>query len=168
MVDFESKLTSEELTDKWDEYTSPSRFAGSDDTMDLIFVSKRKGNKIKLIRRPRSNREPFGTIFRGHIVQTEQGSKISGVFTKSLFDYIFVGLINAFLVYIRMVFATRGDSLGTVNSLLVCGVIGGFLLLFNTRSAKRKYADFIVRITGGENDKFLSKRELAERENADQ
>ena len=44
MVKFTSEYSQNTLIEKWDEYTSPARFAGSDDTMDLIFVSKRKGN----------------------------------------------------------------------------------------------------------------------------
>lgn len=165
MVDFESDFKTEELIARWDEYTSPARFAGSDDTMDLIFVSKRNKNRVKLIRRTRSSREPFSTVFRGKITKTEQGSKISGMFTKSLLDYAAVAAIVGLLFYMRAVFAARGDSLNTIDSLIAVSIIGGGLLLYNTRAAKRKFADFIVRITGRENDKFLSKKEMAESNN---
>lgn len=165
MVDFESNLSPDELIARWDEYTSPSRFAGSDDTMDLIFVSVRKDNKVKLIRRTRSNREPFSAVFRGRIIKTEQGSKVSGVFTKSLLDYVAIVAIIGLLCYMRYVFAARGDSLNTIDSLIAFGILGGGALLYNTRAAKRKFADFIVRITGGKSNKFLSKKEIAELEN---
>ncbi len=165
MNNFESNLSVQELTDKWDEYTSPARFAGSDDTMDLIFVAKRKNDKVHLVRRSRLSREPFSPIFRGRIKKTEQGSKIVGIFTKSLLDYFSVGIIVALLFYIRAGIIERGDSLNAINTLLVCAIIGGILLLYNTRAAKRRYADFITRITGGESDYFLTKKEIKQREN---
>jgi len=168
MIDFESKMNVTELIEKWDEFTSPSRFAGSDDTMDLIFVAKRSGERVKLVRRARLNREPFSSVFRGKIVKTEQGSKLTGFFTKSIFDYITVGLIIGLLFYIRAGILARGDSLNTINTLLVCSIIGGGLLLYNTRAAKRRYADFITRITGGENVYFLTKKEQKELDKREQ
>lgn len=165
MVHFESDFPIDELVSRWDEYTSPSRFAGNDDSMDLIFVAKRDGYKVKLARRTRANREPFSTIFRGHIVKTEKGSKISGFFVKSILDYIAIGLILGFLFYVRATFSARGDSLNTINYLIGFGSIFGVGLLYNTRSSKRKYADFIARITGTENNKYLTKKELEELDN---
>lgn len=162
MISFKSKYSIDELIKKWDEFTSPSRFAGSDENMDLIFISKRKGNKVRLVRRARQSREPFSCIFRGKIEKTENGSAIKGVFTKSIFDYVFVGIIFALLFYIRMLIIERGDSLNTINVLLICWIVFGLLLLFNTRSAKRRFADFITRITDEENIHFLTKREKTE------
>lgn len=168
MINFESDMSVDELVEKWDEYTSPARFAGSDDTMDLIFMANRKGKKVKLVRRARSNREPFTSVFRGEISETRHGSKISGFFTKSIIDYCFIGCLIGLLFYIRNVFVERGDSLNTINVLLSFAIIGGLLLLYNTRASKRKYADFISRITGKENRYFLTKKEMAELENDDQ
>lgn len=165
MVSFKSKYSADELTEKWDEYTSPSRFAGSDENMDLIFISKRKGNKVRLVRRARQSREPFSCVFRGKIEECENGSEIKGVFTKSVFDYVFVSLILAILFYIRAMIIERGDSLNTVNVLLVCWIGFGALLLFNTRSSKRRFADFITRITAEKNVHFLTKREKSEDDN---
>ncbi|MBR0231523.1 MAG: hypothetical protein IJQ53_04790 [Clostridia bacterium] len=51
MVELESDYSKEELISRRDEYTSSARFAGSDETLDLIFVSKRNGDRIKLIRK---------------------------------------------------------------------------------------------------------------------
>lgn len=164
MIKFESSLSKAELAEKWDEFTSPARFAGSDDAMDLIYVSKRKDDKVRLVRRARSRRDPFSCVFRGKIKSRDGGSEISGFFTKALFDYFAIAAIIALLFYIRSLVMERGESLGTVNVLLACSIIGGFLLLYNTRSTKRRYADFIVRITGGENDRFLSRKEMREKE----
>lgn len=162
MHKFNSCFSKEELTSRWDEFTSPARFAGSDDVMDLIYVSKRKNDRVRLVRRARSKREPFSCVFYGKIAKTEKGSEISGIFAKSVIDYIAIALIIALLAYIRYIVIDRGESPVTVNVLLGASIIIGILLLYNTRSIKRKYAEFISRITDVENDKFLSKKELQE------
>jgi hypothetical protein len=51
---------------------------------------------------------------------------------------------------------------------LVCGIVIGGLLLRNGRSTKRKYSEFIFKITDNELPIFLSKKKLAEIENDDQ
>lgn len=162
MHKFNSCFSKEELTSRWDEFTSPARFAGSDDVMDLIYVSKRKNDRVRLVRRARSKREPFSCVFYGKIAKNEKGSEISGIFAKSVIDYIAIALIIALLAYIRYIVIDRGESPVTVNILLGASIIIGILLLYNTRSTKRKYAEFISRITDVENDKFLSKKELKE------
>ena len=86
MIKFQSDKSVNELIEQWDEHTSISRFAGSDETMDLIYVSKRKGNKVRLVRKAPLAHEPFSPVFRGVIRESEQGSEIAGYFTKSLFD----------------------------------------------------------------------------------
>ena len=158
MINFESNYSVNEFIERWDEFTSPARFSGSDDTMDLIFVSKRNENKVKLIRRARSNRDPFSTVFRGKIIKTEKGSAVSGIFTKSIADYISVTLVVAFLFYLRSVSETN------LNLLLSCSIIGGVLLLYNTRASKRRFAEFICRITDEKNKHFLSKKEVQEQD----
>lgn len=164
MISFKSNLSVGELVEKWDEFTSPARFAGSDETMDLIFVSKRKGNNVRLVRRARSTREPFSCVFRGKIKENNNGSEIVGVFTKAWGDYCFVGLILGLLFFIRSSVIERGESLNIINAILVFAIIAATLLLINTRRSKSKYADFISRITGQENTNFLSKKEIRERE----
>lgn len=165
MVIFESDFTDIELIKRWDEHTSISRFAGNDETLDLIFVSKRKGNKVRLVRKAASAREPFASVFRGTIKKTEQGSKIVGYFTKSILDYVFIALVFSVLFYMRYCIINRGESLKTINGLLVIAVVGSILCLYNYRSAKRKFADFISRITGRTNKWFLTKTEKKNNEN---
>ena len=160
MYRFESDHSPESLIEKWDEYTSISRFAGCDDTMDLIFMSKRKGNKVRLVRTAKEAREPFSPVFHGEIQKSEKGSVIVGYFTKSLSDYFAVGILNAILLYIRACIVERGESLNTINSLIAISVVASVLLLINYKPAKRRYADFISRITGKRNVLFLSKEEI--------
>ncbi len=162
MHSFNSRFLEDELIERWDEFTSPARFAGADEMMDLIYVSKRKGNQVRLVRRAGSKRDPFSCVFYGKIVKSEQGSAVKGIFAKSLFDYIAIALIIALFAYIRCIVIERGDSPVTVNILLGASIIIGGFLLYNTRSIKRKYAEFISRITDTENDKFISKKDLRE------
>ncbi len=162
MVRFQSDKSIDELIKKWDEHTSISRFAGSDDTMDLIFVSKRKGYNVRLVRKAPLAREPFSSVFRGVIRKKERGSEIVGCFTKSIFDYFFIAAVFFMLFYIRSYIIERGNNLATVNTLIIIAIIGSVLCLCNFRSTKRKYADFISRITGKESSLFLTKSELKE------
>ncbi len=163
MIKFTSAFSAEELAERWDDYTSPARFAGNDDTMDLIFMGERNGDKVRLVRKARTVKEPFTCVFRGRIKKQEQGSVIEGVFTKSIFDYILVGLLIAFVFYIRTIIVERGGSLVSVNALLAITIISGIALLFNYRSVKRRYAEFIFRITGQELPLFRSKRDSEEK-----
>ena len=164
MHTFESRYSKDELISRWDEFTSPARFAGTDDVMDLIFVSKRKGNKVRLVKRARTKRDPFACVFYGKITETENGSRISGSFAKAFIDYLVVAAIISLFAYMSYYVSERGDSTVTVNVLLGASIVFGAMLLYNTRSVKRKYVDFISRITDTENDKFFSKKELRERD----
>ena len=144
MIKFESEYSANVLKERWDEFTSPARFAGNDDTMDLIFVSRRKKDKVRLVRRSRLARDPFACVFRGEIADNQ----IVGVFTKSILDYVVIAAVYALLLYIRSYTISNGNSLKTINSLLAIAVLAGVALLFNTKRTKRKYIDFISRITG--------------------
>ena len=159
MIIFKSNYTEDETIKRWDEYTSLARFAGSDESMDLIFVSKRKENKVKLIRRAKASREPFSMVFRGKIVTAESGCEIRGVFTKSIIDYFVAAAIMIFLFYIRSVVIARGESPKTIGWLIAIAMVGCVLLLFNFRSAKRRYAEFICRITGVDVNLFKPRHE---------
>ena len=109
MVEIRSGHKREVLESRWDEMTSPARFAGCDDTMDLIFVAKRSGGRVRLVRKARIAHEPFCCVFRGKISGSGSGSVIKGVFTKSVADYFIVLLITALLCYIRQEMFLRGS-----------------------------------------------------------
>lgn len=164
MIKFPSDLSPEELAEKWDEYTSPARFAGSDDTMDLIYMSRRNGYKVNLVRKARSAREPFSCIFRGRIKKSEKGSELVGFFAKSIVDYVVVAGLLALVFYIRSLIITRGENPGAINIILMVALVGSALLLYNTRAAKRRYSEFIFRITGKEIPIFLTRNEKKESE----
>ena len=157
-ISFPCEYSLEELQYRWDEFTSPARFAGSDENMDLVFVSHRKGNKVRLVRKATASKEPFTCVFSGKLNKTENGSEVVGSFRKTIFDYIIVGALLLVLFYIRMVIMSRGENLGTINILLVFALAGGTLLLRNSRRTKRLYSEFIFRITEIEKNYFLPRR----------
>ena len=41
MLSLESKHSVSALSSRWDERTSPARFAGNDDVLDMIYFAKR-------------------------------------------------------------------------------------------------------------------------------
>ena len=86
---FKSNYGKEELIARIDDLTSEARFAGADEINDWVFQSKRKDDRIKIVRKPKNAYDPFAAVFRGKIVGLENGSAIKGVYTKSVFDYVF-------------------------------------------------------------------------------
>lgn len=146
MVEIRSGHKREVLESRWDEMTSPARFAGCDDTMDLIFVAKRSGGRVRLVRKARIAHEPFCCVFRGKISGSGSGSVIKGVFTKSVADYFIVLLITALLFYIRHEVILRGSSQYTINFLIAFWLVAAVMLLYNTKRARGKYIKMLNRI----------------------
>lgn len=162
MTKMPSDLSVSELKKSWDSETSPARFAGCDDTMDLIFVARRKGNKVHLVRKARTVSDPFSTVFRGRLRQTKNGSEIVGIFTKRIIDYVFCILLVALLLYVQTTVIQKGNDPYTVNILLVSSVVGSLLALYPFRKTKRRYTDFMTDVTKKEVKLFLSRREKKE------
>lgn len=146
MVEIRSGHKREVLESRWDEMTSPARFAGCDDTMDLIFVAKRSGGRVRLVRKARIAHEPFCCVFRGKISGSGSGSVIKGVFTKSVADYYIVLLITALLFYVRHEVILRGSSQYTINFLIAFWLVAAVMLLYNTKRARGKYIEMLNRI----------------------
>ncbi len=144
-----SSLSKEELISSWDEYTSPSRFAGSDGMFDDVFISKRKDDKVTLTRKPRESFDMFTTVFRGRINKEAGGSSVKGVFTVGVIDYI-VSVVFAFVYgyIVYTVYERSGSSLdGKIMLLVVLGLVFLFLALRPRTSAKKKYMALFDKIT---------------------
>ncbi|HBR32437.1 MAG: hypothetical protein PHD46_05640 [Eubacteriales bacterium] len=146
MIRLKSSYSADQLAVQWDKRTSPERFAGNDDFMDLCFAGFRKGNRIKLARRNGISREPFSTVFRGKIVSQNGGSEIRGIFTKGLTDYITVFFVLAFVIAIYGVVKSRNAPMTAINVLLIITVLIAFVLLLTLGRTKREYLDFIKEI----------------------
>lgn len=156
--------TKSELTARWDEYTSPARFAGSDETLDLIFVAKRKGDRVTLVRKAKSVHDPYASVFRGRIRSDGEKSEIVGFFTKTVFDYLFTFLVIFALLYVQITVNSRGEDPYAANVLLVAAIVIAFAVLHCSRGAKRRYTDFLTGITGTDVRLFLTRNEKKQEE----
>lgn len=147
---FRSGFDKAALILRFDDITSEARFAGADEQNDWIFQSFRKGDRIKIVRKPKGSYDPFASVFRGRIMETESGSAIKGVYTKSLPDYIFTFII--FFVYYTVCFnsyASAENKTAPLAFMIVGAAI--ILLLFSSLPHTRKrYGEFIRRVTEGD------------------
>lgn len=144
MVVLKSSHTPEELIRRWDDRLNPARFVGNDDVLDLVFCGKRKGNKIMLMRRTGVSREPLSSIFRGKIVGTAEGSEIRGFFTKSVAEYIIIGIIVALAMAVFLEVKKRYAEISRMSvAFLVVFVLAVVSLLRTGKGTKEKYIDFL-------------------------
>lgn len=140
---FTSKYSQKELIARWDERLNPARYSGNDDVLDLIFYGQRKGNRIKLMRYSGISRIQFSAVFRGRIIETEQGSIIRGCFTKSISDYILTAIVLGAVFFIYNTVKQRDVSLSVINALLLFSLAAAFLLLYIWNGTKKSYIDIL-------------------------
>ncbi len=143
MLFLKSKYSEADLASRWDERTSPARFAGNDELLDAVFVAKRKQDRVILIRKARGTWDPFATVFRGRIVPLPDGSAIKGYFTKRLFDYVLLFLLLLADGY----FCFRLQDMGnlTASASVGCLAFAAILLLLAVplRASRRRYRAFL-------------------------
>ncbi len=147
---YKSNYGKEELIARFDDLTSEARFAGADELNDWVFQSKRTDDKIKIVRKPKSAYDPFASVFRGKIVATEYGSAIRGVYTKSVFDYVFTFFV--FFIYFGVCAKYYGsaDDKTTPTVMIFAGIAIILLLFSSLPHTRKKYGDFIRRVTVGD------------------
>lgn len=128
---------------RWDERTSPARFAGNDSLMDAVFIATRKGNRVTLIRKASGMHDHFATLFRGRIVAHATGSELRGRFGKRLSDYVLLLLLaglDGFLYW-------RAVQAGILSHAMSLGFLafGALLLLLAIplRSPRKRYRAFL-------------------------
>ena len=143
IVKFRSAYNKERLTISWDQYTNEARFAGGDDFLDLVFIAKRKGNKISLIKKSKIGASPFTTRFNGVIKDDYGTGVIEGKFSKGLADYIAALLFVLFYSYIVYSLYQREQLISVL--LFALGGLIMFLLLKCSKKSKQIYIDFINR-----------------------
>ena len=140
---FESGLTITELAARWDERTSPQRFAGSDDIFDNIYIARRKGDRVKLAFKPRSGPDLFGTVFRGRIAQDGEKSYITGFFTKTCADYILACVLAVIMAVILKAMYDRGMALVHLYAGMALSDAVLLVYLYPKRSPRKKYSEFL-------------------------
>ena len=47
---YKSLYKKDELIQRWDDITSPARFAGANETLDWVYNASRKGERVKLVK----------------------------------------------------------------------------------------------------------------------
>ncbi|HBL84756.1 MAG: hypothetical protein A2Y17_01800 [Clostridiales bacterium GWF2_38_85] len=131
----------------FDYMTSEAYYAGSDDFLDVVFTGHRTKNRLFLIHKPPKIRSTFTTVFRGKIVATEDGCKITGRLTKRIADYILFFIVTAMILFFSKEIMKISYNTGLVLALVWGAVMLYFL--FPTPNVKRKYEDFLKRIIKG-------------------
>lgn len=151
MILLRSRFSKEELVARFDEMTSPARFAGNDDYDDNIFMATRKKDKITLIRKARNAWDPFATVFKGEIVSDGENSILQGAFGKRLLDYlILIGLgVLDFLFYF---YASPERQTKSMAGFCIAFAVLLIVLAIPTRSAKKRYKTFLEDITDPDRD----------------
>ena len=145
---YTSLYSKDELIKRWDDITSPARFAGADDELDWIFISSRKGDNVKLVKKPRASYDPYATVFRGKIEQTNDGGHIRGIFTKGLFDYIITLVIAVIYFGVCAVYLSRAEDKTLPLIFISIGVILVLFALIPFPGSRKKYGALIRRVTG--------------------
>lgn len=150
MATLKSNHSPVELASRWDERTSPARFAGNDDVLDTVYRAKRKGNSVFLIRKGSVSLDPFTTVFRGKILPCGEGSMIKGYFSKRAFDYVLL----AILLCLDAAFALKASLMGAMTGEAFLWCLGFavilVLLAIPTPFAVKRYTAFMRDITKDE------------------
>ena len=137
---YKSIYNKSELIARWDEITSPARFAGANAELDWVYNSFRKGDKIKLVKKPRASYDPYATVFRGKIEQTK-------------FDYIITAVIGAVYFGVCAEYLSRAADRTVPLLLISVGVIVVLFALIPFPGKRKKYGALIREVTGEPPDK---------------
>lgn len=144
---FKSSFDKQTLISRFDDLTSEARFAGADEMNDWVFQSSRKGDRIKIVRKPKAAYDPFASVFRGTITETESGSAIKGFYTKSLPDYIFSFFVFSIYYTVCFKYFDSADDKTVPTLLMIAGAALILLLFSSLPHTRRRYGEFIRRIT---------------------
>ena len=144
---YQSNFDKATLIARWDDKTSFKNFAGGDDYLDTVFISRRYGSIVCLKRKPRSAHELFGSVYWGVICKRKSGgSCIRGFFGLSIIDVIITLIFYFIYGAIARAVLNRGDTSGAYWMIAIAAAIL-FLIIFTTPKTKRKYSEIIERVT---------------------
>ena len=144
---FKSEYNAETLKKRWDDKTSYGNFAGGDDFLDTVFISRRYGSIVCLKCKPRSAHELFGAVYWGIITARKgSGSDIHGFSGISIVDLIITVIFYLLYGSITATVMRRGDESGAYWMIAIAVIIL-FFIFFTTPKTKNKYAEIIRRVT---------------------
>ena len=134
------------LKERWDDKTAFKNFAGGDDYLDNVFISRRYGSIVCLKSKPLSAHNLFGAVYWGIIhCKKDGGSKITGFFGISLTDLIITAAFYLLYGSITRTVLERGDESGAYWMIVIAAAIL-FFIPFTSPKTKRKYAEVINRV----------------------
>lgn len=143
---FKSDHNVSTLKERWDDKTSFGYFAGGDDYLDDVFISRRYGSIVCLKSKPLSAHNLFGAVYWGIIhVRKGGGSKITGFFGISLTDLIITAVFYLLYGTITRTVLERGDESGAYWMIGIAAAML-FFIFFTAPKTKRKYAEVINRV----------------------
>lgn len=145
---YKSGYDKAELIRRWDDITSPARFAGANETLDWIYNASRKDDRVRLVKKPRAAYDPYATVFRGRIKEEENGSAIRGVFTKGLADYIITFAVFGIYFGVCAEYASRAADKTLPLMMISVGIAAVLFLLIPLPGKRRKYGELIKKVTG--------------------
>lgn len=145
---YKSLYKKDELIKRWDDITSPARFAGANETLDWVYNASRTKDKVKLVKKPRAAYDPFATVFRGKIEEAKNGSQIRGVFTKGVFDYIITFFVAVVYFGVCAAYMSRVTDQTIPLLLISVGVIIILFALIPFPGKRKKYGALIRKVTG--------------------
>ena len=151
MVELKSNLSKEQLLSRWDERTSPARFAGNEDLEDNIYMAKRKEDKVTLIRKARGAWDPFATVFKGTISSDGEKSVLLGSFGKRTLDYLILFALGV-LDFLFYFYASPERQTQSMAAFCVAFAVILIVLAIPLPSARKRYTAFLKDITETKND----------------
>ncbi len=150
---YRSSCSKEELIKRWDDVTSPARFAGANAELDWVYNASRKEDRVRLVKKPRASYDPYATVFRGKIEEDGEGSSITGIYTKGIADYIITLIVGSIYFGVCAEYASR-SAVKTVPYLLIsAGILVVLFLLTPLPGKRRKYGELIKKVTGETDDR---------------
>lgn len=144
---YKSEFDKATLISRWDDKTSFKNFAGGDDYLDTVFISRRYGSIVCLKRKPRSAHELFGATFWGVVCKSKNGgSSIRGFFGLSIIDLVITAIFYVLYGAITQTVLKRGDVSGAYWMIGIAAALL-FMIFFTSPKTKRRYSEIIERVT---------------------
>ena len=141
-----SDYTYDELCSRWDDLTAFKNYAGGDDLLDTVYISRRHGSFVSLRSKPRAAHELYGAVFYGRIKETDGGSELRGFFWLSIADTVITAILYILYAYIVRAVLDRGDDTGAYWMIAVAAALL-LLICFTSPKTRRRYRDILEKIT---------------------
>ncbi len=135
------------LKERWDDKTSFKNFAGGDDFLDTVFISRRYGRIVCLKNKPRCSHNLFGSVFWGIMIPKKKGgTTLFGFLGISILDLIITACIYTLYAMIINAVIGRGDT-DSAKTMIIIGSVALFFIFFTFPKTRRKFKEILQRVT---------------------